>query len=202
MDLSFLKRRSALGDSAGAGPNASPAGDPDWDAVIGGCLAGDNEARRILYDRCVLSVYRLVARLVGLQDAEDVTQQVFLHVYQKMDRFEGRSHFKTWLYRVATNEALQFLRKQGRHKTETLGFEPAGNARSVERREQQRELLEKALQGIEPELRSIFLLREKEDLSYREIAGALDIPEGTVGSRLNRARRELRCVLADLGWEG
>ncbi|MCA9038484.1 MAG: sigma-70 family RNA polymerase sigma factor, partial [Planctomycetaceae bacterium] len=63
------------------------------------------------------------------------------------------------------------------------------------------ELLEQALQQLDPELRSVFVLKEVESLSYREIAQVMDIPEGTVGSRLNRARRELQQHLADLGWE-
>jgi RNA polymerase sigma-70 factor (ECF subfamily) len=67
---------------------------------------------------------------------------------------------------------------------------------------EQQELLQAALQRLDPQLRAIFLLRELEGQSYREIARALDIAEGTVGSRLNRARRELKEHLAALGWEG
>ena len=70
-----------------------------------------------------------------------------------------------------------------------------------EERGEHKELLELALSKVEPELRSIFVLREVEGLSYHEIAEALEIPEGTVGSRLNRARRELQKHLVDLGWE-
>jgi RNA polymerase sigma-70 factor (ECF subfamily) len=70
-----------------------------------------------------------------------------------------------------------------------------------EERDEHKELLEQALARIEPDLRSIFVLREVEELSYREIAEAIEIPEGTVGSRLNRARRELQQHLAELGWE-
>jgi RNA polymerase sigma-70 factor (ECF subfamily) len=64
-----------------------------------------------------------------------------------------------------------------------------------------KELLEVALSRLDPELRAVFLLSEAERLSYREIADAIEIPEGTVGSRLNRARRELRSILTNLGWE-
>ena len=73
---------------------------------------------------------------------------------------------------------------------------PGGDER-IERKE----LMEQALARLDPELRSIFLLREVEELSYQEIAETLDIPEGTVGSRLNRARRELRGHVVELGWE-
>jgi RNA polymerase sigma-70 factor (ECF subfamily) len=130
-----------------------------------------------------------------------VTQQVFLHVFQKIDRFEGHSRFETWLYRLATNEAYQYLRKERRWKHESLGHEPGSGQTSVEDVDQKKELLEEALKRVDPELRTIFLLREVEELSYHEIAEVLEISEGTVASRLNRARRALRSVLSDLGWE-
>jgi RNA polymerase sigma-70 factor (ECF subfamily) len=74
-------------------------------------------------------------------------------------------------------------------------------SRGQDSQAEHKELLEKALARIDPELRAIFLLREVEELSYREIAEALNIPAGTVGSRLNRARHELQQHLKDLGWE-
>lgn len=142
-------------------------------------------------------VYQLMVRMVGLQDAADVTQQVF----RKIDQFAGHSKFETWLYRLAANEALQHLRKGHRWKFQTLSREPMSHHGAEEERDEHQKLLDQALSRLEPELRLIFLLRDVEELSYREIAEAINIPEGTVGSRLNRARRELQQQLADLGWE-
>jgi RNA polymerase sigma-70 factor (ECF subfamily) len=136
--------------------------------------------------------------MVGEQDAADVTQQVFLQVFRKLEQFGGRASFETWLYRLATNECLQHLRRSRRRTAPRLREDAPdvspGHVASVDTRE----ALETALGRLEPELRSIFLLREVERLPYEQIARALDIPEGTVGSRLNRARRELRDHLREL----
>ncbi len=142
-----------------------------------------------------------MVRIAGRQAADDVTQQVFLQVFHKMDQFAGHSKFETWLYRLAMNEALQHLRKERRWNHQPLMHEPMSEHTSEDEQSDDRDVLEQALSRLEPELRSLFVLREVERLSYREIAEAMGIPEGTVGSRLNRARRELQQHLADLGWE-
>jgi RNA polymerase sigma-70 factor (ECF subfamily) len=169
--------------------------------VLAGCRAGERGAQQRLYELCHRRVYGLMVRMVGVQDAADVTQQVFLQLFRKIDHYAGRSRFNTWLYRLATNEALQHLRKGQRWKFQPLTREPISNQTSTSERNEQKELLEQALSRLEPELRAIFVLREAEGLSYCEIAKATDIPEGTVGSRLNRARRQLQQHLTELGWE-
>ena len=164
--------------------------------VVAGCQRNDAAAQRQLYDSCHHFVYRLATRMVGREDAVDVTQQVFLQVFRSIDQFNWRSRFETWLYRLSVNESLQHLRRARRHKLQRLTREPAVWDRK-ENRFEQRDLLEHALAQIDPELRAIFLLREIDGLSYSEIADVVEIPEGTVGSRLNRARRELRnCITA------
>lgn len=173
----------------------------DLHEVLRGCRSGDRFSQQRLYEIYHQRVYRVIVRTVGLQDAPDVTQQVFMQVFRKIDSFHGDSAFATWLYRVAMNEALQFLRKRSRRRAQTLTDEPMSHHRPDQERDEARELLEQALMRLDPQLRSIFVLREVEGLSYGEIAAAADIPEGTVGSRLNRARRELRQHLTDLGWE-
>lgn len=205
--VDFVTRESDIvqGTDSEMPSRAASSGDgysEDWDEILAGCRAGERAAQAHLYDRSVNRIYRLMARMVGPQDAPDVTQQVYMQVFRKVHQFRGQARFETWLYRVAVNEAYQYLRKRQRRPSERLGFEPVDDRISNERAAQQRDLLEQALSRIEPELRAIFLLREKEELSYQEIAQTLEIPEGTVGSRLNRARRELRKVLCDLGWEG
>lgn len=172
------------------------------DAVLlTACRSGDRAARQQLYELSHYRVFRLMIRMVGMQDAADVTQQVFLQVFRKIDQFAGNSKFETWLYRLAVNEALQHLRKGRRWDFRHLNVEPVSHHISEDSRAEHQEILEHALSRVDPELRSIFLLREVEGLSYREISEAIDIPEGTVGSRLNRARRELQQHLGDLGWE-
>ena len=169
-------------------------------AVVSACQNGDRAAQRQLYHACHERVFRLSVRMVGLQDAADVTQQVFLQVFRSIGQFNGRSRFGTWLYRLSVNESLQHLRRTQRWRCYQLDWEQMDESRHRENVED-KELLELAFARIEPALRSIFLLREVEGLSYQDIAEALQIPEGTVGSRLNRARRELQRHLSDLGVE-
>jgi RNA polymerase sigma-70 factor, ECF subfamily len=169
--------------------------------VLSACRAGERSAQQRVYELCHLQVYRLMVRMVGLQDAEDVTQQVFLQVFRKIDQFDGHSKFETWLYRLAMNEALQQLRKGRRWKFQPLTHDPMSVAKPEEERGEEKELLEQALARLDPELRALFVLREIEGLSYRQIAETINIPEGTVGSRLNRARRELQQHLSELGWK-
>ncbi|MEZ5940232.1 MAG: sigma-70 family RNA polymerase sigma factor [Planctomycetaceae bacterium] len=169
--------------------------------VLAGCCAGDRGAQKSLYDRCQAQVYCLMVRLVGVHNAEDLTQQVFLQVFRKLHQFAQESRFETWLYRLATNEALQFLRKERRWRFQPLLVDPMSQKPEENEGHDRRDLLEHALLRLDPELRSVFVLKELESLSYREIAEAMEIPEGTVGSRLNRARRELQQHLTELGWE-
>ena len=160
--------------------------------------AGARDAHRQLYELYGPKVFRLMVRMVGSQDAVDLTQQVFLQVYRKMHQFAGNSKFGTWLYRVAVNEALQYRRRQqNRPVTQPLLFDVPSRKKSGEAFEA-RESLEFALAAIEPELREIFLLREVEQLPYDTLAEVLEMPAGTVASRLNRARRELKAALERL----
>jgi RNA polymerase sigma-70 factor (ECF subfamily) len=169
--------------------------------VVKACQKGDPTAQRRLYEVSHQNVYRLMVRMVGVQDAADVSQQVFLQAFRKIGQFSGRSQFGTWIYRVAVNEALQHLRKAKRSRVQILEQEPMDRSPDSYKSFDDKELLEQALGRLDPDLRSAFLLREVEGLSYSEIADALKIPGGTVGSRLNRARRELKQQLVELGWE-
>lgn len=169
--------------------------------VVEACQNGDPVAQRRLYEVSHQNVYRLMVRMIGIQDAADITQQVFLQAFRKIGQFSGRSQFGTWIYRVAVNEALQHLRKLKRSKVQMLEQEPMDRSPNSHESFDDKDLLEQALGHLDPDLKSAFLLREVEGLSYSEIAHALQIPEGTVGSRLNRARRELKQQLIELGWE-
>ena len=169
--------------------------------IVVGCRSGDRSAQWQLYDTFHRKIYRLMVRMVGANAAPDVTQQVFLRVFLKIDQYAGRGRFDRWLYRLAVNEAFQHLRRDRREQHHPLVYEPTDKASRSDERIERKDLMEQALARLDPELRSICLLREIEELSYREIAHILEIPEGTVGSRLNRARRELKQHLINLGWE-
>lgn len=169
--------------------------------LVDACVAGDRCAMQQLYEQCADNVYGLMVRMVGQQDADDLTQQVFLKMFRKLEQFNGQSKLETWLYRLASNEALQHLRRSKRRSTSPLVTEPATDDPDRMGKVEEAELLETAMSQLEPELRAILILKEQRDLSYREIAESVGIPEGTVGSRLNRARKVLRQELAKLGWE-
>lgn len=138
--------------------------------------------------------------MVGRQEADDITQQVFLQAFRSIGQFQGQSRIETWLYRLTVNECLQFVRRNRRWRFASLEWEPTDRANRRDESEH-REVLDQALERLDPELRSVFVLKEVEQLSYREIAEAVEIPEGTVGSRLNRARRELQQHLANIGYQ-
>ena len=168
--------------------------------LVDACVAGDRCAMQQLYERCVGRIYGLMVRMVGWQQADDLTQQVFLQMFRKLEQFNGQSKLETWLYRLATNEALQHLRREKRQKAAPLSSEPETNDSDRLAAAEETQLLELAMSRLEPELRAVLLLKEQEGMSYQEIADSVGIPEGTVGSRLNRARKELRQELASLGW--
>jgi len=169
--------------------------------LVAACIGGDRDAQRRLYDTYQDSIYRLVVRMVGPQEAADVTQQVFLQAFRNLGHFAGRSSLLTWLHRVALNECWQHFRRERRRKWHVLEHEPMDDAPGQERNADDRELLEQALARLEPDLRAVFVLREVESRSYREMAEILGISDGTVASRLNRARRLLRDYLIDMGWD-
>ena len=115
---STKRRRSRLDSPVSA--ERPPA--EDW-TFAQACQNGDRDSRRQLYERHSQKVYRLMYRMVGAQHADDLTQQVFLRVLQNIGQFAGRSAFSTWLYRLATNEALQFLRRNDRRATQRFATE-------------------------------------------------------------------------------
>lgn len=161
--------------------------------------AGDRTAYSALVRRHQRAVHRHLLRMVGVpDDALELTQEVFVRAWQALPQWEPSAKFRTWLFRIASNAALDLLRRR-----KTIEFVPlddaAGDAAAhpdagPERRAQAaQELrrLEAALARLTPEHREILLLREIEDLSYEELASALALTVGTVKSRLARARAAL-----------
>jgi RNA polymerase sigma-70 factor (ECF subfamily) len=174
------------------------------EGLVERAASGDRIAQAGLYEALVERVHRVVLRIVGETDADDVTQDVFINVFKKMHSFRADANFSTWVHRLAVNDALQHLRRVRRRPMLTL--DEARMCPSVSPSDAQQadvsEQFEVAYARLETELRVILELKEIERMSYAEIAKVVGIPEGTVGSRLNRARRELRAHLSALGWEG
>ena len=173
---------------------------------------GDQNAFALLVERYTGLVYSLALQRVGSQqDAEDIAQTVFFKAWRALPEFRGDSAFSTWVYRMTVNASTDFLRQKGRQEpplslddpdlpqTAHPGPEPFETVRETERRE----ALAQAVHALPEQARTILLLREMDGLSYEEISTALDLPMGTVRSRLARSRRALGALLRKQGnlWE-
>lgn len=155
---------------------------------------GDRDAFGRLVSRYQAQVYRLVRGILGdAAESEDVTQEVFLKAYGNLGRFRGDSSFYTWLYRIAVNEAIRARRRRrGPLLADSLPEIEAPRPEEPAEGGPTLAALERLLGRLSDEFRTIVVLRDLEGLSYQEIAETLEIPIGTVESRLFRARRELR----------
>jgi RNA polymerase sigma-70 factor (ECF subfamily) len=192
---------------------SAPAAHEEDSALVAGLRAGDERAYETLIQRFEQPVYNLVSRLVDSpEDAADVTQEVFLKVFRKVSGFRAESSLKTWIYRIAVNEARNQRRWFIRHRGKEIGLEPAESNAQGPRDwlsdpgrspyqtaldQETHALIEAALQKVSPNYRAAVVLREVEDLSYEEISAVLEISLGTVKSRILRGRESLRKHLVD-----
>ena len=174
-------------------------------AVIRRVCAGDTDAFEALVTAYQKQVYNLALRTVGNEeDAADMTQEAFLRAYRSLGSFRGDSKFSVWLYRLTTNICIDFLRSRGRRPTVSLTaadedeepqeldvaddrFDPV---QSLERAELRR-AVQRGLASLPEDYRRILMLRELSGLSSAEIGQVLRLEEGTVKSRLFRARKKL-----------
>ncbi|MDE0109419.1 MAG: sigma-70 family RNA polymerase sigma factor [Bryobacterales bacterium] len=188
-------------------PSALAESDLDADLVCG-LKARKPGSYELLLRRYQRPVYSYVCRLIDDHaDAEDVTQEVFVKVFRRVDSFRGSSTFKTWLYRIATNEASNKRRWFSRHRAWEVSessvhsraheFSDSFRSEAVTPFEhttdrERRDILNGALQALDPRFREAVVLRDVEDFSYGEIADTLGVPLGTVKSRILRGREALK----------
>ncbi len=173
--------------------------------------AGDQTEFARLVDVYSAQIYRLALKMLSdANDAEDVLQETFIKAYRALPSFEGRSSLSTWLYRIATNEALMILRK--RKPQQALlesdlqdDDEEVGEIQIVDwccmpehelMSGETRKFLDKAMEKLSPALKVVFLLRDVQGLSIKETADVLDVTEAVVKTRLLRARLQLRDELS------
>lgn len=171
---------------------------------------GEIEAFEILIRRHEKTIFNLVYRMLGDYDeAAETSQEVFLSAYRAIDRFRGDANFSTWLYRIALNHTSTRRRNIHRRQQRSVAIEdtePArdpqpGPAETMEKKEL-RERVQKALNSLEPDDATVILLRDMQDIPYDEVARLLEIPVGTVKSRLHRARQALKSQLASYFYAG
>ena len=175
--------------------------------LVGRCLAGDEAAWEDLVRVHSRRVYAICYRFTGTdQEAQDLTQEVFLRVFRSLKSFRsGEGSFTVWLSRLTRNLLIDHYRRTKLDRaTDSIEDQlPVLEEKTamISRTEglvagrEASELLQGALQKLSPELRETVILRDLEELDYREIAKVLNVPEGTVKSRLNRGRAELARVL-------
>ena len=174
-------------------------------SLIAATLAGDTAAFGQLVGLYQNRLYNSLLRVLGsAEDAADIVQDAFVQAYTQLETFRGTSAFYTWLYRIAFNLAMSHARRG--HKTASLdgmkslvGDEPMDGQPTAEAsamQQERAELVHAALGELSMDYRQVLVLREIEGCRYDEIAEILDLPVGTVRSRLFRARLQLRDLLA------
>lgn len=182
--------------------------------LVAAAQQGDQAAFGALVEKYQAMAYSLALRMLGdSEDAADAVQEAFLNAWRALGSFQGQSAFSTWLYRLTSNACIDFLRRAKRraavsmtvsdededapHETD-IPDERWSPERELERSETHR-AIQAGLAALSPEHRQVLVLRELEGLSYQEIAQALGLEEGTVKSRIARARLALRDFLVKSG---
>jgi len=175
--------------------------EPAPDGLIERCLRGDQLAWETIVRQHWRKVFNVAYKFVGRHDAaEDLTQDIFLKIFRSLDTFDRRANFQTWLISVSRNLCIDHYRSV-RKERETIDRQvssedlmPVSTEAPADTILEQRDLaalLRRGLEKLPESLRTAVLMRDMQELSYQEIAERLQLPEGTVKSRINRGRREL-----------
>lgn len=185
----------------------------DWSQIVGRCMDGDSGAWAELVRAHHRRVYGLCYRFTGNPtDAEDLTQDVFLKIYSNLASFDlARGSLQVWITTMTRNLLVDnFRRTRNQRATDSLdqGWDASDELRPVDRltargpsphelaaQKELAKMVQSALAHVSPELREAVILRDLQDLDYKEIAQVLGIPEGTVKSRISRGRAELARLL-------
>ena len=176
--------------------------DDDDQRLVQRCLKGDQEAFAELVVRYQRPIYHMAFRVLGnVEDAREITQSVFLKVAERLDDYNPRFKFFSWIYRITINASLNLRRSSGREEllgedleVQDSGADPEASMSAA----QQSARIQVALMGLKFENRAVLTLRHFSDCSYREIGQILDLDEKTVKSRLYEGRQQLRSLLKDL----
>jgi RNA polymerase sigma-70 factor (ECF subfamily) len=181
--------------------------------LLEGLRSGDRDAYKLLVDKYHVKVIRTCTGFVhSAADAEDIAQEVFIEVFRSVDRFRGDASISTWIYRIAVNKSLNFLRSSARRKVFSFitGYDGSDSKGSIQEpasqedspdepliRSDQARMLDKALAKLPDKQRTAFVLNKYEDLAYKEIAEIMDTSIGSVESLIFRAKQNLQKGLYD-----
>ncbi len=176
--------------------------------LVDRCRRRDMEAFGKLVDAYQNRVFGFVRRMINNpEEAADVTQDVFVRAFQNFDRFDGRSSLRTWLFRIAYNLCIDRARRSDRRVTEVALIEPGDEGETMDIADVRWQpeqfalddelmaVLEQGIRSMSEKLRSVLLLHDREEMPYEEIAKLLDVPIGTVKSRVFLARAHLQNTL-------
>lgn len=175
--------------------------EPDDKALVRQSLSGDNQSFELLVDRYQKVLYNVSLRMLNSpEDAMDVTQTAFIKAYEKLDTYNSKYKFFSWIYKIMINESLNTLNRRqplgpvdanlvSRDKTPDEEYQENWMAQRVQA----------AVANLPLDYRRLIVLRHFGNLSYRDMSGALDLPEKTVKSRLYTARQMLKDLLLDRG---
>ena len=175
-------------------------GDEQDRALVRRYLAGQRDAAGGLVDRYQKRLFNVALRMLGnVEDAEDVTQTVFLNAFLKLGTYDPRYRLFSWVYRMTVNESLNVLKR--RKRTVTLEDAPhvAAPEATADRVTEAQDLVGRALMRLKPDDRAVVVLKHFASFSYEEIAEILEVPVRTVKSRLFTARDRLRLALRERG---
>jgi len=203
----LLKDETLAGDEIAGLPQDFGGAESGDECLLAGLRSGEECAYESLIQRFQQPVYNLVSRLMkDPSESCDVVQEVFIKVFRKVGAFRSQSSLKTWIYRIAVNEAHNYCRWYGRHRRQEVGLDPPEDGLGYRDtlsggelspfdcalEHENHVLIEESLASLSPVFREAVVLRDIEDLNYEEIADILQLPLGTVKSRILRGREALR----------
>lgn len=209
-----MSREKPSKPSPVGGSGKQPAEETDVE-LVGRCRLGDGTAFEVLLGRYRRKVYGLAMGMVGnREDAMDVTQDAFIRAFRHIHTFQGDSSFYTWLYRITMNLCIDHVRKAGRFRAApyedgvareeldrgdvpVLPVRHDLNPAKAARRREVMARVAKALEDLPPHHRAVIVMREFEDMTYEEMAQVMQVPKGTIMSRLFHARHKLQKALAE-----
>jgi len=174
---------------------------PDDETLVRECLEGDDQAFEMLLERYERNVFNGALRMVNNRDdASDITQSVFLKVYENLGRFDARYKFFSWIYRITVNESINFLRRRKSVDPvdDDLPSKHLGPLESL-RGAELCQAVQDALMSLKPDYRAVIILRHFHECTYRDMSEILEIREETVKSRLFSGRRMLRDLVIRKG---
>jgi len=182
-------------------------GDVSDQALLSACALGDNLALQELFQRHAERVYRVLVRMQGIQhrDLDDIVQMTFIEVKRSAKQFDARAAVGTWIIGIALNVSRQHARSERRRRvamSAVADLPPANDGEDPHHQVAHRQdlvRLQRGLDALPSKLRAVFTLIDLEGMRGAEVARALDIPEGTVWSRLHEARERLRQAVDEGG---